>query len=633
MFSKQSKSKSASTRPGRPFFGGKSIFPKLTVNAPNDAYEQQADAMADSIMRMEEEEEQLQAMPLENALQRKCAACEEEEEKVQSKPFLRKVEGRGGSEASPELAGQLDESKGGGAPLPEATQGRMGRAFGADFSHVKVHTGSRAAAMSQGIQAKAFTHGSDIYFNEGQYQPETSSGSHLLAHELTHVVQQGGQGHIQRSLLGGLLGAGIGGALGAGIGAGIGYAVGGGLGALIGGGIGLLAGGLAGGLIGHAATNDRDRQALRRPNRPLPQSLEALRTGDISLLSEREIENTREYQEYMSPGSIWQTGLHLTAAEARLACLLLLQAMRNSPGVSWSEATARQYALAARARIQGSSQNIAQDQLAHEIEVTSMEGARRIFNEMSNLTFLNEQDQATPIPFHYPPDGCYARAELMAARLTALGYASGRKFAISRNPGLSVETDYSVDTATAGETPVTTWWYHVAPIIKAEQSNGEIIDMVIDPSIANGPLSVEEWTGLMSGQTFTERSLEEVRNRVGSGGGFESNTTFSTSRASVGPSDLDQPSRIQSPQERIDEARAVLSQYANYAPAHELAQIIRSEMRNSDIDAGRILLHIQTMSRISRDYFKQEFHSLKSRLESRLSAEERARINSALNSP
>ncbi|MCO6477077.1 MAG: DUF4157 domain-containing protein [Phaeodactylibacter sp.] len=154
--------------PSKPvFFGGTSIYPKLAINTPNDAYEQQADAMANRVIRQEKEEENLQPESL-----------------------SRQAESSGGYEAPPELAGQLARSKGGGAPLTEATQGRMSRAFGADFSDVRVHTGGQAAAMSQGIQAKAFTHGSDIYFNEGQYRPGTSEGGHLLAHELTHVMQQ-----------------------------------------------------------------------------------------------------------------------------------------------------------------------------------------------------------------------------------------------------------------------------------------------------------------------------------------------------------------------------------------------------------------------------------------------------------
>ncbi len=64
--------------------------------------------------------------------------------------------------------------------------------FGTDFSNVKVHTDSSAVQMNQDIQAQAFTHGQDIYFNSGKYSPDTNEGKSLLAHELTHVVQQRG---------------------------------------------------------------------------------------------------------------------------------------------------------------------------------------------------------------------------------------------------------------------------------------------------------------------------------------------------------------------------------------------------------------------------------------------------------
>ncbi len=63
--------------------------------------------------------------------------------------------------------------------------------FGAEFGNVNIHTGAQATMLSQSINAQAFTHGSDIYFNQGKYNPESSGGKHLLAHELTHVVQQG----------------------------------------------------------------------------------------------------------------------------------------------------------------------------------------------------------------------------------------------------------------------------------------------------------------------------------------------------------------------------------------------------------------------------------------------------------
>ena len=192
-----------------PFFQARSqpvIQPKLTINEPGDKYEQEADAMSDRVMRMSApvgevgDEGMVQTKPLNiNAIQRKCTTCEQEEkvqrqemegeETLQTKPLMRKA-ADGGYPATPQLSSQLHSSKGGGNPLPKQTLGSMNQAFGADFSKVRIHTNSQAAEMSQGIQAKAFTHGSDIYFNQGQYSPETSEGKRLLGHELTHVVQQ-----------------------------------------------------------------------------------------------------------------------------------------------------------------------------------------------------------------------------------------------------------------------------------------------------------------------------------------------------------------------------------------------------------------------------------------------------------
>ena len=75
----------------------------------------------------------------------------------------------------------------------------MGKAMGADFSGVKVHTDSQADQLNQSIQAKAFTTGQDVFFRQGTYQPGSKDGQELIAHELTHVVQQNG-GTVQRSL-------------------------------------------------------------------------------------------------------------------------------------------------------------------------------------------------------------------------------------------------------------------------------------------------------------------------------------------------------------------------------------------------------------------------------------------------
>src|SRR6185503_10528059 len=80
----------------------------------------------------------------------------------------------------------------GGAPLPEAARRQFEPRFGADFSDVRVHTGPEAAASARELNAHAYTFGSDIVFGDGAYNPDTGSGRRLLAHELTHVVQQTG---------------------------------------------------------------------------------------------------------------------------------------------------------------------------------------------------------------------------------------------------------------------------------------------------------------------------------------------------------------------------------------------------------------------------------------------------------
>ena len=117
---------------------------------------------------------------------------EKEEEDVQEKEeeTSQTVQMAGGDENS-SLENNLASSKGGGSPLESNTKNEMESGFGADFSNVRVHNDSNAVQMNQQLGSQAFTNGNDIYFNEGKYNPESDSGKHLLAHELTHTVQQG----------------------------------------------------------------------------------------------------------------------------------------------------------------------------------------------------------------------------------------------------------------------------------------------------------------------------------------------------------------------------------------------------------------------------------------------------------
>jgi len=101
-------------------------------------------------------------------------------------------EAAGATEATPEIEGAIAQSRDGGQSLDLTVQRQMESAFGTNFSQVRVHTDSRADTLNHALSARAFTTGQDIFFRQGEYNPGSSSGKELLAHELTHVVQQTG---------------------------------------------------------------------------------------------------------------------------------------------------------------------------------------------------------------------------------------------------------------------------------------------------------------------------------------------------------------------------------------------------------------------------------------------------------
>jgi hypothetical protein len=154
------------------------IQTRLAVSVPGDVYEQEADRVADEVMRMPD---QSGAMPkihpvAETAgVNRQCASCAARED-------------AGGDLSSMVAHG----TSGGGQALDAQTRGFMEARFGLDFSHVRVHTSSSAAQSARGLNALAYTVGNNIVFAEGRYAPQTDSGRRLLAHELVHTVQQGG---------------------------------------------------------------------------------------------------------------------------------------------------------------------------------------------------------------------------------------------------------------------------------------------------------------------------------------------------------------------------------------------------------------------------------------------------------
>jgi hypothetical protein len=175
--------------------------PKLTVNQPNDKYEQEADSVAEKLLQMEPAALQknsnsfFKAAPLSiTSVQRKCAHCEDEEKQLQRKE-LNHEETVAGNDIE-HYVGGLNST---GQSLPAEVKNFYEPRFGYDLSKVKLHTDNVAAKSARSINALAYTSGNNIVFNSGQYSPATDSGKKLLGHELTHVIQQ--QNSIAPSLI------------------------------------------------------------------------------------------------------------------------------------------------------------------------------------------------------------------------------------------------------------------------------------------------------------------------------------------------------------------------------------------------------------------------------------------------
>jgi len=225
---------------------GPVIQPELTINPPGDKYEQEADRAARQVVDQtsfsreqtvqRQEEKELQAKPVISAIQRRGMEDEEmqmkqadilqrqeaeeeemqrkqadtmqrqgmEEEEMQMKSDVQRAEepeeeeplqaksakAEGSPHATPGLEASIRQARGGGQALPDNIRAPMEQAFGADFSGIRVHTDSRSDRLNRSVQARAFTTGRDVFFRSGEYNPASRSGKELLAHELTHVVQQ-----------------------------------------------------------------------------------------------------------------------------------------------------------------------------------------------------------------------------------------------------------------------------------------------------------------------------------------------------------------------------------------------------------------------------------------------------------
>jgi hypothetical protein len=235
------------------------IQEKMTVNQPGDAFEKEADAMADTVVNRQpagpiasspkiapiqrlatsSEDEKLgtndarmkldkdiQEKPLDEAnkkdsdkdpeqkhggpdpaaadpevKKRKVIQHKEEKDKPGQKEEKKKKEKPGQVQkksdhhsggVSEKVSSNIEQTAGKGSPMPPSLLNEMNHSFGFDFSDVSIHNDRRSAEMNKELHSQAFTHGKDIYFNQGKYNTDNAAGKKLLAHELTHVIQQTG---------------------------------------------------------------------------------------------------------------------------------------------------------------------------------------------------------------------------------------------------------------------------------------------------------------------------------------------------------------------------------------------------------------------------------------------------------
>jgi hypothetical protein len=171
------------------------------ISSPGDHLEQEADRVADQVLRTAAVPFRPTASDADTILRQAAAGDalfpaedlrkdEEEEAQALRESVQLKQAGGGAPRAGADITGRLDRSVGGGQPLGPQARAFMEPRFGHSFADVRVHTDAQAASLCDDLAAKAFTYGREVYFSARSFDPHGAAGRRLLAHELAHVVQQ-----------------------------------------------------------------------------------------------------------------------------------------------------------------------------------------------------------------------------------------------------------------------------------------------------------------------------------------------------------------------------------------------------------------------------------------------------------
>ncbi|MGK9169294.1 DUF4157 domain-containing protein [Inquilinus limosus] len=522
-----------------------------------------------------------------------------------------------------------------GQPLPHRARRDMEMRFKHDFSDVQIHLDSFAAQSAHAVDAHAYTVGRHIVFGSGGFDLERPVGRAVLAHELAHVAQNGSgsitpdlridppdsRSEAEADRAGRIAAAdaqaGSSGALvspghRAGLlsrlstGAGIGIAIGAIAGAAI---IGGLIAALVSGnrRLMHWETKAPDAELVDDPSTLPPTSTVLLPQNTRLVIIDEGIGRP-----FNAGGQQW--------VRVRVTVGPFLNR------VGWI----RRGQLESRP----------------ETEEVSPEQANEIFAALSQASILTTTGSAR-IPFHHAPDGCYARAHRMEELLTEMGYASEKVFALAGRSPLLAPTDYARNrdnTEDAGNAvrtgpPDQIWAWHVAPIIKVRDPVRGLIETVIDPSLADGPISLAQWEDRMGGsRTFTRLSLAQLQDAMREEGGSvfgaarrHDRVAVTAPRYTYNPTDLDPDEETRADAEATDSSyRERITGYVNLIPAFELAAFIRRQLRRAVIDVVAIVSALRSATATARQNLKNQFKHLLARLKARVTPAQSSQIDSAL---
>jgi hypothetical protein len=260
--------------------------------------------------------------------------------------------------------------------------------------------------------------------------------------------------------------------------------------------------------------------------------------------------------------------------------------------------------------------------------------AQRIYTVMAGLTFTNARSEQVGVPYHYPVDGCYARAQMMSQVLTAAGFANERVFATSTRPGgLSIPNQFSEDQP-GGRPAETRWFYHVAPIINLRGPNG-VEQVVIDPSTQPGPVTVDVWLSAMGTpaggyQRMTHAQLmQHLADARTAGGPMVNGFPVNEQLAWTTDRNTMYPGQGPTADSRYADAELAslnprMTSYADAAATHEVAASVRAELARPGATATSVVAAIRAHPPLPRASLWLRFPQLRAEAGARFPGQEAA---------